>query len=250
MSLRSQETEPSVWEQGFNAIGEHLAGIKRPCDYKVLLSDDPVIFLGESHSNTAIHEEIRSNADNLRSAGVTTVLVEAPDTKIQKRLFDRINSGDFSRIKKTNLGPLSMSKTARTQMVKSLHHAGIEILPIDDPRRYEGAIRYKEDDAESELYISERIKEIVRKKRGRSAVLFGMAHATRGRGSAVDLVEEKGIKCRTIFFIGGSEEIPIMVTESAKRVGISGEKFAFQAHESNGPFGGRADWIVHLPQVK
>ena len=107
MNLPSEETPISVWEQGDEAIAEHLRSVRKTVDYKLLVSQDSQItFFGERHGNTLIDREIESNAAQLRELGVTTFLIEAPDTEEQRELFTLINRGDFSRIKETDLGKL------------------------------------------------------------------------------------------------------------------------------------------------
>jgi len=245
MDLKPPERQIQIWEQGSDVVGEHLAAIKQECNYETLVGGEArIIFFGETHSNSPIHRDIQSQARNLRKAGVTRFLVEAPDSQKQRELFSLINSGDLSRIDETNVGPLS--RTSRVQMIEALQHAGIEILPIDDPRQYDRETR--ESREEREEYITQRTEEITQKRKGKVVVLIGRHHADRGTTSAVGMLEARKRKCRTVLFTGGLDEIPTIVTRSAQKAGIASKKFMFQAKEVSAPFGGKADWLVHLPQ--
>jgi len=239
------ENPIAVWEQGFDAVGQHLLTIKQPVRYETLFGGESrVIFIGEAHNNSAIHRELRTQARELRNAGVTTFLVEANSD--QDELYRLLNSGDFSRISETNLGP--MNKEQRTQMLQALQREGIKIIPIDDPRNYEKRDRKDNDVQEREVYLAKRIQQIAASREGRVAVLIGLSHAARGGNHTIDFLERDGINCRSVFFTGGRDQIPKIVTESARRSGIGYEKFMFQANGKNAPYGGKADYIVHLPQ--
>ena len=236
----------TAWEQGFDAAGQHLLTAKQPVRYETILGGEPkVIFLGESHPNSAIHRELQNQARELKKAGVSAFLVEANSN--QEDLFRLVNSGNFSRVSETDLGP--MNREQRILMVQALQREGIEILPIDDPRNYKKKERADKDTQEREEYIARKIGEIAASRDGKITVLIGLNHATRGSSHAIDFLERDGVSCKSVFFTGGSDQIPKIVTESAKRVGIGYEKFMFQATGKNAPYGGKADLIVHLPQV-
>lgn len=246
MNIVPKEIPIVVWEQGFDAVGQHLLAVKRPVNYETLFGGkSKVIFIGEAHHNSAIHRELRTQARDLKDAGVTTFLVEASSN--QDDLFRLLNSGDFNRISETDLGP--MNKEQRIQMLQALQREDIEIIPIDDPKNYEKKGRTENDVQEREKYLARRIQEIASSRDGKIAVLIGLAHATRGSNNAIDFLEREGVTCRSVFFTGGNDQIPEIVTESAKRSRIRDEKFMFQATGKNAPYGGKADYIIHLPQV-
>ena len=243
----------SPWDQGPDAAGQYLLSIKQPVRYEVLLGGKPrIIFLGEAHTNSAIHRELQAQADGLRSAGITTFLIEANSD--QGNLFKLLNSGDFSLIYETGLGPLGrqlgpVNREQRVQMVKVLHSEGIEILPIDDPINYEKKELTGRDSLERDKYLARKVQEVAMSREGKIAALVGSLHAIRGSDySVIDLLERQGIECRSIFFAGGEGKTPEIVTESAKRYGIDREKFAFQVRGVKAPYGINVDYIVHLPQ--
>jgi len=253
MNLPSEETPISVWEQGDEAIAEHLRSVRKTVDYKLLVSQDSQItFFGERHGNTLIDREIESNAAQLRELGVTTFLIEAPDTEEQRELFTLINRGDFSRIKETDLGKLvepgsvssytRITQASKISLAKALHQAGIEMIPVDHIASRQVAYQTRQQ------ALRENVEAIIGSGRSGIVSLIGQYHAIRRERTNVliNMLEKRGISCHSAIFVGGLEETE-KVTEPAKLAKLDLERFMF-AGEGNYPFGGRVDWVVHLPQ--
>ncbi|KAJ6125890.1 BTB/POZ fold protein [Penicillium samsonianum] len=195
-----------------------------PVDYN-LLCDTDVIFFGDQHSNQPIRDHLCAHAASLKSAGITHFAVEAP-----------------------TLEDVPMSDIL---LCRTLAKNRISVLPVDIDQSSGPT------GEEREAFIFNALSKILRSGSiVKVAVLIGSFHMSKKKIltprilSTATRIESAGFSTRRLMFCGGYNRIPTIFTEPARLAGLGQKEFAFDArpYGEDGPFGGDADFIIHLAQ--
>lgn len=219
-----------------------------PVDYKRIVGENRIVFLGEGHFNPPVREHIARYARQMKEAGVTHYAIEAAETI--KEIITRLNNGESVDLSNVLVGPVrSNYEVALRAMVAE----GIQIVPIDVDQSK------KPTREEREAHITDELVAITASNpEAKVAVLIGGFHTAKSVSSegvayTGKRIADAGIPAVTVMYAGGSEKIPKMVTESANLAGMSQTEFMMDLRPYVGskyvPYGaGQADYLIHLPQ--
>lgn len=200
-----------------------------PIDYIRLCQQSDVIFLSENHSNTPVRYHLCAHVGALKQAGITHFAVEAAIG--------------------TNRFPSDPS--SYTRLCHDLSAQGIQVVLVDIDQSS------KPSPEEREAYITRNIIEILEGEQGvKFAVLIGRGHTVRTNFSNIfstaTRIESAGYSLTRLVFCGGFDFVPSIITDSARISSLSQKEFMIdlRPYGREAPFGGDADYAIHLPQQR
>lgn len=239
---------------------EGLLRNRQSLDYRTLLNEADVLYLGEAHNDYSIAEHLLGQVEAFGESGIKTFVVEL-NPKDQP-ILDKINGGDFSNIDKLefSLGFGSIAvEASKRKLIYELVRNGIEIVGVAN--WIEGVDGSKTAyTLECEQAAADMIEE--RAKLGKVVVLVGAEHGLYAKGNlhypfvrSPDLLKEKGIRVKTTRFIGGMNQageydrsVEAYLRRAVVRLGIQDELFyidktgsTFSLTKYNN------DGLIHLP---
>lgn len=232
----------------------------QPLDYRKLLSEIDVLYLGEHHNDYSIAGHLLDQVEAFRESGVKTFAVEL-NPKDQP-ILDEINGGDFSNIDKlefsSGFGSITVEAKKR-ELVHALVNNGIRIVGVAN---WDKGIEGNESiyNLESEQTAAGIIEE--RAKLGKVVILIGAAHSFYVKGDlrypfvrSPDVLREKGIKVKTASFIGGMDQlgeydrsVEAYLRRASVNLGMQDKSFYIDSTGETFPLTKyNNDGLIHLP---
>jgi hypothetical protein len=229
-------------------VAKEIQDKQQPVDYPLILGDNRVLFLAESHSNYPIRKHIAQHAKDLKAAGITHYAIEAYETG--NDFFDKLNKGKPVDLSKVDVGP---GRADYEEAIRAMAAQGIKVVAVDidhatNPSR-----------EEREARLTENIMRLLQEDpNSKVAVLIGGFHALRYYVSRdVPSVGKRLMDAQApavnVYFAGGEDKMPTQLTDPVNKIGLGNREFMLDcrpyANSNSVPFGkGEADYIIHLPQ--
>jgi hypothetical protein len=230
-----------------SVAAQELSAHRQDVDYRQILGDSRILFLGEDHSNHSIRSHVQRHAAQLREAGITHYAIEADEAG--NEVFEGLNHGENVDLTSVDVGPGQEDYRAA---ILAMASQGIKIVAVD----IDQSNRPSKEQREARL--TENISRIVDSNpEAKVAILIGGFHAHRGRTSGFPYVavrlEDAGHPTRVVYFAGGEDNTPTSVTDAANQAGLAQTEFMLNMEPYVGekyvPFGsGMCDYLIHLPQ--
>jgi hypothetical protein len=279
--LPAKGFERNSWNSP-ETISQEIKEKKQTVDYKKLLQDKRVLFLGDNHSNSSIRLHIAQHSKELKEAGVTHYTIEAKDSG--RNVFDRLNNGENVDLSTVDVGPAeSAAGLSRLGSLASMAASGFSPLGGFSEEVYEGrkgdehAIRAMAKQGikivpidmdqsgshsreEREVHLTKGITGILESDpKAKVAVIIGGDHTLKryepnGIASVGKRVAKAGYPTATIQFTGGKSDMPRNITDGARAAGVASQEFILDMQpyadsKTSIPYGaGETDYVIHLPQ--
>ncbi len=224
-----------------------LKRIHQDVDYKKIVGDSRVLFIGEQHYNYKIREHITNHSVQLKAAGVTHYAIEArPSTNWALR---KLNDGRDVDLSGIDLGPGKGPTYERA--IRTLVSEGIKIFAVD-------LNVYKNHSAEErESHITSNIKKILDMGSDvKVAVLIGELHAHKealiyGVPTTNERLVKDGIQTVAVNFVGGASSGPLILMDSVVKAGLNAREFMIEVASSEivaVKYRPSADFVIYLPR--
>lgn len=244
---------PRLWDSFTGSVEQAALQIKarkQSIDYRRILGENRVLFLGLNHFNFFVAEHVTRYARYLKELGITHYAIEAqPNTA---DALARLNRGEGVDLSSVLLCPeISLAPQAHEAAARAFAKEGIIVVPVDmDLALYRG-----EADREEKIYNN--IKAIIEKEpNARIAVLIGAAHASKSYleeegGSVRVRLNRDNITTSSVCYTGGLDMYPQQFLAATYAAGAHEEDFVIHDNadgEHNSFSNGEFDHIIYLGQ--
>lgn len=244
-------------------LGEILGKEVRRVNYQHIINGNRVVFIGENHSNASIRDHLGRNAQDLRVAGITHFVIEAPyNSEPTREVIARLNRGEILAIdellsRNIELGP-SYSRSARrayAEMLLAISKVGIKIIPVDTTDLQEPVHE------NTNYFAAKKIADILdQEANSKIIVLYGGLHIgdtgikppQKSKYLLGDTIPshldkiDSSITHTSIFSIGGSVNYDKTFKSRVHEARLQNEEFVIQPPQST-PYKG-FDLLLHLPE--
>lgn len=246
------DSSVDVWRGG-NTTAQEVKAKQQPIDYSQILGDARVLFLGEMHNNGAVRDHLALHAADLRAAGITHYAIEANEAG--NEVLEQLSRDPHIDLSGIQVGP-GGDRQSYERTIRAMAAQGIKVVAVDIDQSA------KPTREEREARMTANVEKILQENpENRVAYLVGGFHTSKRIGlPEISMIGKRisdaGIKSRVVMFTGGSDAIPMNLTNAAKGAGLSETEFALdlRPYANSGsrhiPYGpGETDFVVHLPQT-
>ncbi|MCP4651832.1 MAG: hypothetical protein GY858_00380 [Candidatus Omnitrophica bacterium] len=235
-----------LWNN-YDDAAARLIRNQEPVNYRKILGNRQILFMGDMHDNGDISEHLARHAKEFKEMGITHLAVETHKTKN----IDDLNEGQAVTLTHAEVGP----NVREEELVRAFVAVGIKIVQIDIDQQ-----KHNPTEGEREEYLCQELEEVLEENKDfRVVVLIGAFHVNSEINTIEKVpsvrarIEEVGYSIATVDFAGGDASVPFALVDSARRAGIETNTFMIdlrEDHKQGVTFLGDFDFVVHLSQAR